>query len=143
MRNKCVATVTMSLIAFVLLATISCQAKEKISPHFSNAINYSNEAAKVINALPALAVVEPNDMESVIGWMRKALSEATLVNIDDLNEIYPSLGDHFKDEFTEGLRLIIEGHENLDSIKSLRGQQLSNQWGNWYTKNVKAIREHF
>jgi hypothetical protein len=88
-----------------------------------------------------VSVVSPADWIAIYDYDQKALSEAEQVNISDLNTHYPGFGDHFKDEFTEGLRLIVgSGRNSSDAPAFIRGQLLVHQFGDWYEAHEDAVR---
>lgn len=79
-------------------------------------------------------------METIVDFKKKALEEARLVDIEDLNLHYPDFGNHYRDEFIKGLELFIEGFEKNDNLKIIAGQLLDEKWGEWYEKNVDSIK---
>jgi hypothetical protein len=67
------------------------------------------------------------------------LDEAQQADIADMNSHYPGFGDHFRDEFIEGLQLILNNDEISKASAFLRGQELMFRFGDWYEANFDAI----
>lgn len=85
-------------------------------------------------------LINPEDMDKIIEFTKKALAEAKLVDIRKLNHRYLDFGNHFRDEFIKSLELFIEGIEKNDNLKILLGQSLQGNWGDWYDQNIEGIR---
>ncbi len=126
------------LITFVIVSLIFSN-KSNVQ-HFDQSIKYVNQATQILNSGESYELINPDDMEAVVELKKKALTEAKLVDIKDLNRHYPDFGNHYRDEFINGLELYIEGFEKNDTLKRLAGQMLDDKWGVWYEKNVDAIR---
>ena len=126
------------LITFVIVSLIFSN-KSNVQ-HFDQSIKYVNQATQILNSGESYELINPDDMEAVVELKKKALTEAKLVDIKDLNRHYPDFGNHYRDEFINGLELYIEGFEKNDTVKLLAGQMLDEKWGVWYEKNVDAIR---
>jgi hypothetical protein len=109
--------------------------------HFIKSINYSNEAAKLSNQGKPFESVDKADMKKFIDLKKKALEEAKLVNIEQLNRDHPNFGNHYRDEFMKGLRLLIEGYEKEDNGKIIEASILFDRWGDWYSSNLENIRK--
>ena len=112
--------------------------------HVIAAINYHNEEAAIANkscGIGAVCVMSPADWNAVYSYDEKALSEARQADISDLNRHYPGFGDHFKNEFIEGLTLIVEnGNNSAKGPEFIKGQFLVHRFGDWFEANEDAIR---
>jgi hypothetical protein len=78
-----------------------------------------------------------------MGFNRKALDEAELADVDELNRWYSDYGNHFRDQFIEGLKLVVTNSDIMTpstAIAYLHGQELMNKFGDWYTANLDSIR---
>ena len=112
--------------------------------HVSAAIQYHNEAAAIANkscGTGAVCVLSPADWDTIYSYDKKALSEARQADISDMNRVYPGFGDHFKNEFIEGLTLIVEdGNNSAEGPEFIKGQFLEHHFGDWFEAHEDAIR---
>jgi hypothetical protein len=112
--------------------------------HVIAAIGYHNSAAAIANkagGTGAVGTLSPADWKAIVGYDKKALGEAEQADISEMNSDYPGFGDHFKNEFIEGLRLIVaDGNDWANAPAFLRGQILVDRFGDWYEANANAIR---
>ncbi len=127
-----------SFILLTIVCLIFCS-KSNVQ-HFEQSIRYVNQATRILNSGESYEFINPDDMDAIVELKKKALAEARLVDIDDLNRHYPDFGNHYRDEFIKGLELFIEGFEKNDSAKLLAGQMSDEMWGVWYEENIDAIR---
>lgn len=140
--SKCKRDIFLILgYSFILLMIVSLLFCSKSNVHhFSQSIKYANQATRISNSGESYEFINPEDMDAIVKLKKKALTEARFVDIKDLNRHYPDFGNHYRDEFINGLELYIEGFEKNDTVKLLAGQMLDEKWGVWYEKNVDAIR---
>jgi hypothetical protein len=110
--------------------------------HLNAAIEYHNKAADIGNKSTGIvSVMSPADWNAIYNYDQKALGEAEQANISDMNKHYPGFGDHFGNEFVEGLRLIVRsGPNSSDAPAFIRGQFLVHQFGDWFEAHEDAIR---
>ena len=112
--------------------------------HVISAIDYHNEAAAIENKAGdtgGVGVISSTDWKTIYRYDEKALDEAQKADISDMNRYYPGFGDHFKNEFIEGMRIIIKNANNPQHISELiRGQVLLDRFGDWYEANESAMR---
>lgn len=102
----------------------------------------ANRASHAINRGTAYSIMNQADTDDMMRHYRAALVHAEKVDADLLNSKYPGWGDHFRTELRAGLRLVVDGYDKADAtISSLAGQKLMDSWGDWYNRNVKAIRK--
>jgi hypothetical protein len=101
--------------------------------HVKAAIEYHNEAARIGNK-PGL-IMASADAKQRLELYRKALAEAEQANIADMNKYHPGFGDHFRDEFIAGLRLIVNNYDS--PVPQLQGQALEDRFGEWYQANLQ------
>jgi len=129
------------IISIIFLFIIGCSNKaEETGKHFIKSMEYNEQANKILNKSPAFSTMSIEELEKIIDFRRKALHEAKQVNIDELNKIYNTWGDHYRDEFIMGIKLIIEGHEANEQQKSLKGQILHSIFEKWYEDNLYNIK---
>jgi hypothetical protein len=82
-----------------------------------------------------------SDWDAITDYNKKALGEAEQADIADMNRHYPGFGDHFRDEFIEDLRLIINNDQGMtQAAPYLYSQLLVNNFGDWYVANFDAMR---
>jgi hypothetical protein len=112
--------------------------------HVSAAVTYHNKAAAIANksgGTGVVSVVSASDWSAIYSYDERALREAQQADISDMNRYYPSYGDHFKNEFIEGLKLIVEsGNNSANAPDFIRGQILEHRFGDWFEANEDAIR---
>jgi hypothetical protein len=69
---------------------------------------------------------------------QKAIEAGRAVNLDHLNDLYPSLGDKFSSQFLDSLILFVHScniQANSESIareELSRSILLSSEWADWY-----------
>lgn len=83
--------------------------------------------------------IDKSVMDEVLRLKKLALAEAAMVSIEELNNRYPGFGDHYRDEFIQGIKTEVKGYENNEPLTDMRGQFLLNNWGNWYIANREKI----
>ena len=137
--NKCRNNILLVILGYLFIVFLISCSKSNVQ-HFSQSIDYCNQATRILNAGGSYEFINPNDMETIVDFKKKALEEARLVDIEDLNLHYPDFGNHYRDGFIKGLELFIEGFEKNDNLKIIAGQLLDEKWGEWYEKNVDSIK---
>ena len=132
-----VAIIISTFFTFAIASDEDTWAETKL--HLNKSIEYDNKATAIINKGDAYSVMAVEDSEQMIMYLKKAIEEAKKVNIEQLNARYPTWGDRYKNEYIEGLKLIIKGHENLDAQLSIEGQMKTNSYKNWISKIRKLF----
>ncbi|HTV30320.1 MAG TPA: hypothetical protein VMF32_21395 [Xanthobacteraceae bacterium] len=96
--------------------------------HLTAAINYHNRAAAIANKagdMGSIGTIPESDWQAIVSYDRKASNEAQQADIADMNRHYAGFGDHFRDEFIEGLKLILNNSDGISKAPAfLRGQIL-------------------
>ena len=134
-------SIIIAIIIFLVILASSCTNEKSTVQHFTESINYANEATRLRNKGGPYEFMDPEDSGKMLEFMKKALEEARLVNTEILNRRYPDFGNYYRDKFIKGLELFIEGSEENDNIKLLAGQRLDDEWEVWYEQNIDAIRK--
>jgi hypothetical protein len=118
--------------------------EQNSAAHVSAAIDYHNKAAEIENNAAGGGVVgtiSQAEWSAIISYDKKALEEAQQADISDMNRDYPGFGDHFQNEFIQGLRLVINNGDDWSTAPAFfKGQILIDRFGNWYEANWNAIR---
>ena len=83
--------------------------------------------------------IDQGVIDEAMRLKKLALAEAAKVSIEELNDRYPGFGDHYRDEFIEGLTTEVRGYERNETLTDLRGQFLLHNWGKWYMANRERI----
>ena len=96
---------------------------DKTIEHLSLSVNYENKAIAIINKGSSHSIMSIEDSEKMIEYFKKALEEANQVDTEILNLLYPSWGDRYKNEYINGLKLIIMGNETSNIEFSIEGQE--------------------
>ena len=126
-KNSLITTIT-------VIAIISCH-KNNIE-HFSASIEYSNKSASIINQEQNYMLIDSDSMDKIINFYQQALLEAKQVDINILNNQFDGFGNHYKQEFVNGLEILIEGYEKHNQDRFLQGQVLLDKWNGWYYINI-------
>lgn len=126
------------ITAITILVIISCQKNNVI--HFNASIEYSNKSASIINQGEDYTLVDSDSMAKIINFYQQALLEAKQVDINILNNQFDGFGNHYKQEFVNGLEILIEGYEKHNQDRFLQGEILLDKWSEWYYINIDSIR---
>lgn len=108
--------------------------------HISKAIEFANKATAIINKGEPYQQIPQTDINAIIDYYKKALQEAEQADIASMNRHYARFGDHFRDEFMQGLHMLIKSHEAGDAMLSIASQAMLDRWSNWYSANFDEIR---
>jgi hypothetical protein len=140
----------------ILIAMNVSSSGKRTAAHALAAIDYHNKAVAINNRAGGpnasillaqggkpISVNSPSDADwtAIIRDDRAALREAQQANISDMNRDCPGFGDHFRNEFIQGLTLFLNNcdHSNT-ALQCLHGQALIGQFGDWYEANSDCIR---
>ncbi len=110
--------------------------------HFQKLLEYSNESAHFMRKR-TLARDLTQDLEKLFDLKKSELKEAQQIDPEELNRIFPKLGDYLKDNLSEGLKLLIDGYESSDPIKFQNGQEKLTQWDIFVNQNLPQIQKAF
>ena len=94
-------------------------------------MNYTNQANQILNQGDQVSIVDPGKIEIIIDLHKKAIEEATLVDINQLNDRLGNFGNHYRDEFIKGSELIVDGYEKRDNKIYMDGRLLLFRWGDF------------
>lgn len=106
--------------------------------------NLFNHFVKTIQILKATELIQKNTPGNQTAILQKrvlALLEAQLVNLEELNKIYPELEFHFKNHLINGLNYLLYAHQHTDPKKFKKGLNYLKEWDVWFTKNKKKISQ--
>jgi len=106
----------------------------------SAAIDYKNKATLIQNKGGPYQGISEMDFESIKSYYKKALQEAKKADLKAMNRSYPGLGDHFRDEFIQGIEMFISSNETGDSAAIIQSQLILAQWDDWFNANIEGIR---
>jgi hypothetical protein len=113
---------------------------------FTLAIRYSQQATDLLNATAAKVDLADNPrLPDILAYRRKAIEVGGSVDRDVLNNLYPGLGDRFRDHFLVALTLFVHGWETRSGSEGAareelsRSTLLSDEWNNWYAANRRNI----
>lgn len=106
--------------------------------HFQRSFYYASQVVKIANNINSFEQGNPNE---IVELMEKALAEAKLVDIDELNEVYDGFGTHYRDEYIKGIKICIEGCKEVDLKKLMKSQLLLSVWQDWYLENIEKAFE--
>lgn len=113
--------------------------------HFSQSLSYAldafaaHEEGTTWKKDSLLGTVDEKAVDEVVRLEKLALAESGLVSIEELNGMFPDLGNHYRDNFVAGLEAAVEGYETGKNLSSMRGSLLLRQWATWYGANWENI----
>jgi len=102
--------------------------------HFHRVLLLSAQEMKLQNA----SIPSP---EKIMTIKKEILQEAQFVSSQDLNQIYPDLGDQFKKNFIGGTEGILKGFENKDEKEYTNGLEKVSEWQTWLKVNQDALQK--
>jgi len=142
MRITIIAATCLVLFLSMFVCTSSeiedVRLKETIQ-HLSNSVDYDNKATGIINNGGAFSTMSVEDSEKMTEFLKKSLKEASLVDTELLNSKYPNWGNKYRNEYIEGLKLFIKGHENINAQYSIEGQRKMSLYKDWFSKVRKDL----
>ena len=110
-----------------------------IKPSLSQSTGKGHLANAIYSSINAFDLLKNTDLEDdekiIINAFKNGLEEAGLVNIEKIETEVPGFAAHFRNEFINGMRLLIEGYEDSDTAKKLQGGMLLDKWGKWSNEN--------
>jgi hypothetical protein len=115
---------------------------------FILAIRYSQQATDLLDALPATGdLASYSKLPDILTYRRKAIAVGESADRNVLNNLFPGLGDRFKDELLEALTLFVHGWEpgrQSDGIargELSRSALLADEWADWYARYSNDIED--
>jgi hypothetical protein len=114
---------------------------------FVLAVQYSQQATDLLNAKPSTqSLADYAKLAEILALRRKAIETGKSADPEELNDLYPSLGDHFKNQFLAGLLLFVHGCDVHSGPESLakgvsRSTLLYDEWGSWYAAHRQEIAD--
>lgn len=141
--GEVVSTFKAVTFPYFFLGTASSNQPNKVTDttmdKFYRSLELSQKATHLINNDSAYSNMSEEEMKKIIDFEKQALEVSKTFDAKYLDSKYNGLGQHYKNEFVEGLNLFVEGFENQDAEKSVKGQKLKDQWDDWYINNLKKI----
>ena len=123
-------------------------AETDVIKSFALAVNYSQQATALLDAKPAtLALADYPRLTDILGLRRQAVGIGKSADTEALNDLYPGLGDRFKNQFLAALTLFIQACDRESgSAGSSRGELsrstlLYDEWEGWYAIHHDEIHE--
>jgi hypothetical protein len=108
---------------------------ESDKSHLINSINASIGAFDVMKNKK----LQDKAKEKFLNHCRNALQEARTVNIAEIERQVPGFKHHYEDEFIMGMESLIEGYENSDFSRKIKGGLLLDKWALWNRENNKRL----
>jgi hypothetical protein len=148
MANKKMRNVMLTKFTFAVglctLITLGCSQgnteqgkKEATIRHLSKSVEYDKKATAIINKGNEYSIMNTKDSEEMIRFLRITLEEAKQVDIGILNSEVPGWGAKFRDEYIEGLSLILKGHETANIQLSIEGQKKAADYKEWFNREKR------
>jgi hypothetical protein len=108
---------------------------ESDKSHLINSINASIRAFDVMKNKK----LQDKEKEKFLNHCGNALQEARAVNIAEIERQVPGFKQHYEDEFIMGMESLIEGYENSDFSRKIKGGLLLDKWALWNRENNKRL----
>ncbi len=128
------------------LGTTLQVSEKEAAQEFIRAIHYSQQASDLLNETPpAGSLADDPRLPEILTYRRKAIEVGKSADRDVLNNLYPELGDEFKDKFLEGLALFVHGCEMRSKFEGAARGELSrsvllmDEWTAWYKAHSEAV----
>lgn len=100
--------------------------EKESAENFVLALHYAQQASDLQNATPGTAKLRENSNLALIqSYRQKAIQAGRAVNLDHLNDLYPSLGDRFSSQFLESLALFVHSCNVAATSESVAREELS------------------
>ncbi len=115
--------------------------RENLIYHFFKAFEYLNKTEKLL-IISNISAYRSN-LTTAVSMLTNTYEEAMLVDRKILNQIYPELGDKFRELFIQGIRDWLMGYSNLNKQQFQTGQKLIREWKRWFSYNMNPIKEAF
>lgn len=119
---------------------LSKKTEESNFGHLNKSIEYANQTASIVNMNHPFVSLEAAEKKKFIDFKRQALKEAQLVNIDTLNSRHPNFGNYFKEDYSKGLQLLIDGYDKNNEQNIAQAFSLLDLWADWYSANLENIK---
>ncbi len=106
--------------------------------------NLFNHFVKTIQELNSIKFLKKNESEYDIKVIKKktiVLLEAQLVDMQELDKIYPNLKFLFKTTLFNGLNNVLYGFQHSDQEKYTKGLNLLQTWDTWFNHHEKGISQ--
>jgi len=134
------------IISLIIILLVSCNSKpkfteeEKIVAHFFiESMNLNNESIKLSNSGSAYKKISDENIQNMLQLKIQALSLAEKIPDSILTKMNPELPvEYFK--YKKGLSLRIENLKRNNFESELKGSELLDEYGNWYSINVNNIK---
>ena len=72
--------------------------------------------------------------------MRKAISEAKMIDDTFLKKVHPDFLNHYRYEYQKSLELKLKNFDGMDISAEIEGGQLYNKWVIWYESHKNEFR---
>lgn len=89
----------------------------------------------------AHGTMEPGMLDRLIDMRRMSVQHAQMLDIDELNGLYPQLGSAVKELFIEGNKLFIDGLFAQDQAKIADGEGRLNRWNAWFAQHSFELQK--
>ena len=129
--------------AVVLSAACSKQpawtdAEKENAGYILSAFAEEQEAVHIANAGPGQ--MSRFDFERMRAHQKRVVEFAAVVRDEILDKVNPTMRQHWRAEFTEGLRLQMQNYpDHPDAAAEINGQALTDRFGDWWNENKEAI----
>lgn len=102
--------------------------------------SYSVEANQIANRMALGQHPIDADISRLRYLLSRAVAAAHAVQPAKLNQVYPGLGDHFREDYLPGIERRLDAIENPQRGKMQEADALLRQWDNWYFKHQADIK---
>lgn len=108
---------------------------------FAQMVQLTYAGELLLKEAQARGTIEPGMLDQLIDMRRKSVQHAQMLDIDDLNSLYPQLGSAVKDLFIEGNTLFIDGLFAQDQAKVAEGEERLNRWNTFFALHAQNLQK--
>jgi hypothetical protein len=139
-QKKQIFSLTAMVLAAVSLIFFNLLNMGIIKPAFTQATGRKHLANSIYATIDAFEILKSSPLDKsktneLILHLQQAAEEAKQVNIEQIELQVPGFALHYKDEFIQGINLLLDGYQNEDGFNKLQGGVLLDKWALWNNEN--------
>lgn len=111
---------------------------DNLRPHviaWAESGSYYIEANQIAFRIGIGSQPKEQDIEQMRSLLKRAVTTAQIVEPMRLNDLYPTLGDHFRNDYLPGIKCRLDALESPMRGKMKKADKLLEQWDVWYFEN--------
>jgi len=142
-QKLCLTGMLLGSFSLIFINLLDLGIIPKFSIVNSDKSHLVNSIKSSIHSFESLKNGTHNDEEKnkLIWHLRNALKEARLVNVDNVESQVHGFTIHYREDFINGIELLIEGYSNTDLTEKIKGAFLLDRWAKWYKENLISLEK--